>query len=78
MTKTALCIRADSDFFRVGEYYEIVRIDRDMETLHIATGNYFDDILVCGRGDKSGLVWAKVQNEENIYVFDTQHKERNL
>ena len=66
----ALCIRADSDFFRVGESYDIVRIDHWEDTVHIATGNYFDDVLVCGRTMYEGIVAAKVENEENIYVFD--------
>lgn len=66
----ALCIRADSEFFRVGESYDIVRIDHWEDTVHIATGNYFDDVLVCGRTMYEGIVAAKVENEENVYVFD--------
>lgn len=66
----ALCIRADSDLFRVGESYDIVRIDHLEDTVHIATGNYFDDVLVCGRTMYGGIVAAKVENEENVYVFD--------
>lgn len=56
--------------FRVGESYDIVRIDYLEDTVHIATGNYFDDVLVCGRTMYEGIVAAKVENEENVYVFD--------
>lgn len=66
----ALCIRADSELFRVGEAYDVVRFDHWEDTVHIATGNYFDDILVCGRTMYEGIVAAKVENEENVYVFD--------
>lgn len=68
--RKALCIRADSELFRVGEFYDIVRFDKWMDTVHIATGNYFKDILVCGYYMIEGLVGAKVENDGNVYIFD--------
>uniref|UniRef100_A0AAU8GEB4 Uncharacterized protein n=1 Tax=Salmonella phage vB_SEnST11_KE22 TaxID=3161173 RepID=A0AAU8GEB4_9CAUD len=67
----ALCIKADSELFRLGESYEIAKFDPVWTTVHVKTGNHFDDILICGYfGDSIGLCGAKVENDDNIYVFE--------
>lgn len=75
MTRTALCVNAESDLFRAGEVYEIKETWWD-EYTHIKTGNYFGDILICG--GEGRFVGAVVRNDDfhkgDIYIFDTQHK----
>lgn len=65
----ALCIRADSELFRLGKVYDVFRIDDYTGAVHVATGNYFGDVLVCARLS-NGRCGARVFTEENIYVFE--------
>lgn len=66
----ALCIRADSALFRVGESYDVVRVDTLLDTAHVATGNFFNDILVCAFMYEGELCGARVEKEENVYIFE--------
>lgn len=76
MIKTALCIQADSDLFRLGEVYNIRPTRSEDGYVHVETGNYFGDVLVCTTGCL-GFFGARVIDDGNVYIFDPHYKERN-